>query len=97
MISWYLIFAGVAVMVFSALVASVRPRVFDQLHLLTASTSFGVPLIGIGLVISHGWSEPSAMIALTIALIAVSSPVISTATARLTEQREGPVDEDSPS
>lgn len=96
MISWFLIFAGVAVMVFSALLATAQPRVFDQLHLLTASTSSGMPLLGAGLVISHGWSESSAMIVLTIAFIAISSPVISAATARLTEQHDGPV-EDSPS
>lgn len=96
MISWGLVFAGVAVMMFSAFAAAALPRVFDQLHLLAVITSFGLPLIGVGLVISHGWSEPSAMIALTVAVIAVGSPVISAATARLSEQHGGPIDEESP-
>lgn len=93
MITWCLVFAGVAVMVTSALAATVQPRVFDRLHLLTATTSLGVPLIGVGLVISQGWSESSAMIAVTIAFILVSSPVISAATARLA-QHEDLVDKD---
>ncbi|MBO0866017.1 MAG: monovalent cation/H(+) antiporter subunit G [Mycobacterium sp.] len=93
MITWCLVFAGVAVMVTSALGAAAQPRVFDRLHLLTVTTSLGVPLIGVGLVISQGWSESSAMIAVTIVFILVSSPVISAATARLTEQQGGLVDE----
>jgi multisubunit Na+/H+ antiporter MnhG subunit len=96
MIAWCLVFAGVVVMVFSALAAAALTRVFDRLHLLAATTSFGAPLIGMGLVISKGWTEPSAMIAVTVVLIAMSSPVISAATARLTAQHDGLVDEDSP-
>lgn len=97
MIAWVLAFTGVAVMVCSALGAAALPRVFDRLHLLTATTSLGVPLIGVGLIVSQGLSEPSAMIAVTVVLIVVSSPVISAATARLTAQHERLVDQDSPS
>ncbi|OBI42245.1 hypothetical protein A5707_06390 [Mycobacterium kyorinense] len=97
MIAWVLVFAGVAVMACSALGAAALPRVFDRLHLLTATTSLGVPLTGMGLIVSQGFSESSAMIAVTIAIIVVSSPVISAATARLTAQHERLVDEESPS
>lgn len=84
-------------MVLSALGAGALPRVFDRLHLLAATTSLGAPLIGVGLMISQGWTESSAMIAMTIVLVAVSSPVISAATGRLAAQHEGLVDEESPS
>ncbi|BBZ14542.1 monovalent cation/H(+) antiporter subunit G [Mycobacterium branderi] len=97
MISWYVVFAGVVVMVLSALGAATLPRVFDRLHLLAVTTSLGVPLTGVGLMISQGWSESSAMIAVTIVLVALGSPVISAATGRLAAQHEGLVEEESPS
>lgn len=84
-------------MALSALGAATLPRVFDRLHLLAATTSLGAPLTGVGLMISQGWTESSAMIAVTAVLVAVSSPVISAATGRLAAQHEGLVDEDSPS
>jgi multisubunit Na+/H+ antiporter MnhG subunit len=96
-IAWCVVYLGVAVMVLSALTAAALPRVFDRLHLLTATTSLGAPLTGLGLMIARGWTEASAMIAMTIVFIAASSPVISAATARLTAQHSGLVDEDSPS
>ena len=97
MIAWYVVFLGVAVMVFSAVVAVALPRTFDRLHLLTATTSFGVPIVGLGLMFSQGWSESSAMIAVTVVFVVMSSPVISAATARLAAQHEGLVERDSPS
>ncbi|GBE66461.1 hypothetical protein MFM001_29230 [Mycobacterium sp. MFM001] len=97
MIAWCVVFAGIAVMALSALGAATLPRVFDRLHLLAATTSLGAPLTGVGLMISQGWTESSAMIAVTAVLVAVSSPVISAATGRLAAQHEGLVDEDSPS
>lgn len=84
-------------MVFSAAVAVALPRTFDRLHLLTATTSFGVPIVGLGLILSQGWTESSAMIAVTTILVVMSSPVISAATARLAAQQEGLVETDSPS
>jgi multisubunit Na+/H+ antiporter MnhG subunit len=90
------VFAGVAVMVISALGALVVPGVFDRLHLLTATTSFATPLIGLGLVIGTGWTEASAMIVAITVLVVVSAPVMSAATARLTAQRKGLVDDESP-
>lgn len=96
MIAWCLVFAGVAVIVFCTLAAAALTRTFDRLHLLTATTSFGGPLIGVGLIISQGWTESSAVIAVTLVVVLLSSPVISAATARLTAQHDGLVDEDSP-
>lgn len=97
MIAWCVVFLGVAVMVFSAVVAVVLPRTFDRLHLLTATTSLGAPLTGLGLMLSQGWTESSAMIAVTVVFVVLSSPVISAATARLAAQDEGLVETDSPS
>jgi monovalent cation/proton antiporter MnhG/PhaG subunit len=88
------VYAGVTVMVLSALAAAALPEVFERLHLLTATTSLGAPLIGAGLVTVRGWSEASAMIVLINVAVVVTAPVMSAATARLAAQRVGLIDED---
>jgi monovalent cation/proton antiporter MnhG/PhaG subunit len=96
MIAWCIVLAGVAVVVFSALAALAVPTVFERLHLLTVTTSFGTPLIALGLIISSGWSPGSAAIAVIAAVVVVTSPAMSAATARLAAQREGVIDVDWP-
>lgn len=95
MIAWLLVFAGVTVMVCCALAAAAL-QVVDQLHLLTVTTSVGFPLTGLGLIVDRGWTEASAMVAVTVALVLLTAPAMSAATARLTAQEAGVVDADSP-
>lgn len=95
MIAWLLVFAGVAVMVCCALTAAAL-HVVDQLHLLTVTTAVGFPLTGLGLIVDRGWTEASAMVAVTVALVLLTAPAMSAATARLTAQEAGVVDADSP-
>ncbi|HWF71527.1 MAG TPA: monovalent cation/H(+) antiporter subunit G [Mycobacterium sp.] len=85
-----------AVVVLSSLAAVTLPTVFDCLHLLTATTSVGTPLIVLGLIISSGWSASSATIAVIAAVVVVTSPAMSAATGRLAAQREGVIDVDWP-
>lgn len=80
----------------SALAAAALSAVVDRLHLLTVTASVGAPLVGLGLVICAGWSEASAMVVLTTALVVLTAPVMSAATARLTAQYAGAVEQDSP-
>jgi multisubunit Na+/H+ antiporter MnhG subunit len=96
MTAWCVVFAGVVVVVLSAVAALAVPTAFDRLHLLTATTSVGTPLIALGLIISSGWTSTSATIALIAAVVVVTAPAMSAATGRLAAQREGVIDVDWP-
>lgn len=96
MIGWCVVFAGVAVVVLSALAALALPTVFDRLHLLTPTTSVGTPLIALGLILLSGWSATSASIAVIAAVVVVTAPAMSAATGRVAAQREGVIDVDWP-
>jgi multicomponent Na+:H+ antiporter subunit G len=51
-----LVFAGVAVVVVSAL-AMLRARtLLNRLHLLAPVTTLGAPLVGLGLALAGGWT-----------------------------------------
>ena len=92
-----LVFAGVAVVVVSAL-AMLRARtLLNRLHLLAPVTTLGAPLIGVGLALATGWNLTSGAILLTVVLLAVTSPVLQSATGRVEAQRQGVIDEDLPS
>lgn len=92
-----LVFAGVAVVVVSAL-AMLRARtLFNRLHLLAPVTTLGAPLVGIGLALANGWNLGSAVILLTVALLAVTGPVLQSGTGRAEAERRGAIDEDLPS
>lgn len=80
-------FAGVAVVVV-AVAGMLRARgTLARLHFLTPVTTLGGPLIGIGLIIDIGWNTTSGMVALTVALLAITGPVQQSATARLAQER----------
>lgn len=96
MIAWCVVLAGVVVTVFCSLAAVALPTVFERLHLLTVTTSVGTPLITLGLAISTGWTAVSATIGVIAAVVVVTSPAMSAATARLAAQREGVIDVDWP-
>ncbi|ORB50685.1 monovalent cation/H(+) antiporter subunit G [Mycobacterium persicum] len=95
-IGWAVVFAGVAAVAFSAVAAALRARVLDRLHLLTAATSVGVPLIGAGLIIVRGWTQASAMLVAISVVVLLTAPVVSAATARLAAEHDGLIDETSP-
>ncbi|GAB3164675.1 hypothetical protein GCM10027258_86560 [Amycolatopsis stemonae] len=97
MIALILVFAGVAVVVVSA-VAMLRARtLLTRLHLLAPVTTLGAPLVGAGLALANGWNLGSAAILLTVALLAVTGPVLQSAVGRVEAERQGVIDEDLPS
>lgn len=67
-----------------------------KLHLLSVANSVGFPLTGLGLILHRGATEASAMVAVTVALVLLTAPAMSAATARLTGQQAGVVEADSP-
>jgi multicomponent Na+:H+ antiporter subunit G len=77
------LFAGVLVVI-AAAIGMVRARdLVSRLHFLTPVTTLGGPLIGLGLIIANGINLGSAVTALTVVLLAVTGPVLQSATARL--------------
>lgn len=79
-----LVAAGTAVSVAASLLALLtRGGFFTRLHLLTPVTSLAGPLIGIGLAVENGLGFTAAQILLIVAGLAVASPALQAATARL--------------
>lgn len=89
-------YAGVAVVLLAVLGCLRVRRPEDRLHFLTPTTSLGTPLVGLGLVLQNGWSLTSAEIVLICVLVAITGPVLASATMRLASQREGSVSKESP-
>jgi multicomponent Na+:H+ antiporter subunit G len=91
------VFAGVAVVLASA-AGMLRARgLLARLHLLSPVTTVGAPLIGTGLALANGWNLGSGAILLTVLLLAVTGPVLQSATGRIEAQRQGAIDEELPS
>jgi multisubunit Na+/H+ antiporter MnhG subunit len=80
--------AGVLVAVASAIGAVVVRDVLDRLHFLSPVTSLAAPLVGIAMAVENGWSLTTAGILFTVFLLALSGPVLGSATGRLVAQRQ---------
>jgi multicomponent Na+:H+ antiporter subunit G len=91
-----LVFAGVGVVLLSAVALLRAPDLLTRLHLLSPVTTLGAPLIGAGLVLVNGVHLGSGAIAVTVVLLAVTGPVLQSAVARLEANRQGALDEDLP-
>lgn len=95
-VSGVLVGIGTLVTVLAA-IAAVRPNpVYVRLHCLTAVTSAGAPLIGIGLIIVNGFGFTGATVLLIMVVQALCGPVLGAATARVNAQRDGIVERGSP-
>ena len=92
-----LVTLGCVVIVLSTLGAAVvRGDVFVRLHFLTPVTSLGVPIVAAGLVIESGQPWVVAEVLLITLLLAVSGPVLESATARVAAQRRGLIESEQP-
>jgi multisubunit Na+/H+ antiporter MnhG subunit len=86
---------GCAVIVVAAMGAAVMPGgVFNRLHFLTPVTSVGVPLAAVGLSIESGQLFTIVQVLLIALLMAVSGPVLESATGRAAAIVEGRVPEE---
>jgi multicomponent Na+:H+ antiporter subunit G len=96
-VAFALIALGTAVIVASAIGAVVvRTGELDRLHFLTPATSFGAPLIGIGLCARNGWGLATGEILLVVVLLFLTGPVISSATGHLIAQQRGIIERNPP-
>jgi hypothetical protein len=79
-----LVATGTAVTVTASMLALfTRGGFFTRLHLLTPVTSLAGPLMGLGLAVENGLGFTTAQILLIVAMLAVASPALQAATARL--------------
>lgn len=92
-----LVYLGTAVVLASA-AGMLRARaLLTRLHLLSPASTVGAPLIGIGLAVGNGMHLGTVAILATVLLVAVTGPVLQSATARLVANGEGVLDEELPS
>ncbi|MFC0438249.1 monovalent cation/H(+) antiporter subunit G [Kutzneria buriramensis] len=92
MIAWVLLAAGTLVVVASSVAAVLVRDFYRRLHFLTPVTSIGAPLIGLALAVENGWGLTTAIVLLTVALLAFTAPVLTAAVGRVGAQRDGIVD-----
>lgn len=88
--------AGLVIIVAAALGALTLRGVYPRLHFLTPMTSLGAPLICAALGIQNGWGLTTGEIILIVALLAVTGPVLESATGRLAAQTDGLITRESP-
>jgi multisubunit Na+/H+ antiporter MnhG subunit len=91
-----LLWAGITVTVLSCLGALTFRRVYLRLHYLTPMTSIGAPLVGLALAVDNGWGLTMAQDVFIVFLLAITGPVIEAATGRVSAQREGLIEGESP-
>lgn len=93
---WALVTAGVLVVVAAACVTVVAPGSFARLHLLTAVTSLGAPLIGLGVAALDGGGLAGGLTLVIVFVLALTGPVLGSAIARAAAQQEGRIRRDPP-
>lgn len=91
-----LLWAGIAITVLSCLGALTFRRVYLRLHYLTPMTSIGAPLVGLALAVENGWGLTTAQDVFIVFLLATTGPVLEAATGRVSAEREGLIEEESP-
>jgi multisubunit Na+/H+ antiporter MnhG subunit len=89
-----LLTAGVLVAVASAVGALLMRDALDRLHFLSPVTSLAAPLVWGAMAVENGWNAATAGTLLTVFLLALSGPVLGSATGRLVAQRQGRVPEE---
>lgn len=92
-----LLAAGVIIAVAAAVGAVFTRDVYDRMHFLSPVTSVANPLIGLALILANGWGLTSAEIVATVVLLAVTGPVLQSATGRLAAQHDDLIDKEAPS
>jgi multicomponent Na+:H+ antiporter subunit G len=91
-----LLWAGIGVTMLSCLGAVRARRVYVRLHYLSPATSIGAPLTGLALAVANGWRLTTAEDLFIVFLLAISGAVLEASTGRMSAQREGLIEEDSP-
>ncbi|HET7355201.1 MAG TPA: monovalent cation/H(+) antiporter subunit G [Nocardioidaceae bacterium] len=88
--------AGVLITVVASLAMLLLRGALNRLHLVTLTTTLGVPLVGLGLCLQNGWSMTTATVVLCCVVLTASGPVLTAAAGRVAAQRAGLVEQESP-
>lgn len=80
---------GTLIIVLAASGALIVRTPLARLHFLSPVTSLAGPVLCVALVLQQGWGIASGLVVLTVGLLAASSPVLESATARLIGLEEG--------
>jgi multicomponent Na+:H+ antiporter subunit G len=83
-----LLAAGILVIVATAVRALAAGDDLVRVHYLSPATSLGVPLVGLGIAITAGWTWTTATVALVVVLLAVTSAPLSAAIASTIAEQE---------
>ena len=85
---YVLLAIGVAVTLLSCVGVLVMPNVFDRLHYTGPATTIGAFAIALAVVVDAGWSAPSVKAIVVFALVFLTNPVLTHATARAARIRQ---------
>ena len=77
-----LLFAGLAMLLLSAVALLVLPGPYQRLHALAPATSLGLPMLCLALAVDAGPGRSAVKFLVVAALAAVSSPVVGVAVGR---------------
>lgn len=83
-----LLLAGVVVILLSCIGVLVAPGAFEKLHFAAPASSFGGLLVGVGLAVEAAAFTPAFKDVFTVIVLAVTGPVVTTATARAVRARD---------
>jgi monovalent cation/proton antiporter MnhG/PhaG subunit len=87
-IALVLLVAGVAVILLSCLGVLVAPGAYEKLHFAAPASSLGGLLVGAGLAVEAAAFTPAFKDVFTVIVLAVTGPVVTTATARAIRARD---------
>jgi monovalent cation/proton antiporter MnhG/PhaG subunit len=79
---------GVLATLLSCIGILVMPNVFDRLHYTSPATTVGAFAISLAIVVEEGWHAASVKSMLVFALLLVTNPVLTHATARAARVRQ---------
>lgn len=87
-VAYVLLGIGIAAVLLSCVGVLVMPNVFDKLHFTSPASTVGALAIALAVVVKEGWSPSSLKAMLVFLLLAITSPVITHATARAARIRQ---------
>ncbi len=87
-IAYVLLGFGVLVTLISCVGVLVMPNVFDRLHYTAPASTIGAFAISLSIVVEEGWHASSVKAMLVFALLFVTNPVLTHATARAARIRQ---------
>lgn len=87
-IALVLLIAGVAVLIMSCLGVLLVPGAYEKLHFAAPASALGSVLVGVALAVEVATVPAAFKDVFTVLVLAITGPVVTTATARAAQARE---------